>query len=380
MNLSKKVTTLILIITFTFSPVFSIKAEAQWVVLDPANLVQSITKVVKDYGLDGLAWQITNIIIQRMSASTVKWINSGFKGSPAYVTDPEAYFTKIGDDLSARYIFSNPNLDFLCEPYRVKIRIALQKNLYPQDERWRCSLTDVVDNIDDFMNDFERGGWDGFFELTQRSQNPLELYMMAENDLMREGAVKVNIATQELNQGQGFMSFKECEIQGEDIVVPGYPGDPTRPERRTKVCLKEVTNTPGSVISKQLNKQLGLGSDKLAVADEFNEIIGALLNQLVSGVFSGIGGGFRGLSRPSSTAEPSLQQRLATTTDPQLDYFGNPANTSILDKPVPDPYCLDQADDPNDLQTYDTDPNWCQYPRDTVELWPTDPSQTPPIP
>ncbi|KKP56245.1 MAG: hypothetical protein UR80_C0010G0006 [Parcubacteria group bacterium GW2011_GWB1_35_5] len=377
MNLSKKVTTLILIITFIFSPVFSIKAEAQWVVLDPANLVQSIAKVVKDYGLDGLAWQITNIIIERMSASTVKWINSGFKGSPAYVTDPESYFTKIGDDLSVRYIFSNPNLDFLCEPIRAKIRIALQSNYYLQDERWRCSLTDVVDNIDDFMNDFERGGWDGFFELTQKPQNnPLGAYMMAENDLMREVAAKVDIATQELNQGQGFMSFKECEIWGEDIVVPGYPGDPTRPERRTKVCLKEVTNTPGSVISEQLNKQLGLGSDKLAVADEFNEIISGLLNQLVSAVFSGIGGGLRGLSSPSSTAEPSLQQRLATTS-PQLDYFNKPADTSILDKPVPDPYCLD---DINSSIYPDADPNVCEFPRDTVELWPTDPSQTPPIP
>src|SRR3989338_8596398 len=106
---NKKVIVLILVITFVFSPLLARKAEAQWVVFDPANFANTLANMLKDYGLDTIAWQIVNMVIERMAASTVKWINSGFKGSPAYVTDPESYFTKIGDDLSVRYIFSNPN-------------------------------------------------------------------------------------------------------------------------------------------------------------------------------------------------------------------------------------------------------------------------------
>src|SRR3989344_2337552 len=293
----------------------------------------------KEFGFDTLAWLVVNLIIERMSASTVNWINTGFQGSPAYVTDPEAYFLDIGDKIAGQFILNDPDLNLLCGPIRAKIRLALSQN-YMREPIYRCTLTDVVDNIDGFMNDFSQGGWDGFFELTQRTQNsPIGAYLQAENELDLQIATRQGTKRAELNWGQGFMSFNECEIWGEDIVIPGYPGDPTRPERRTKVCLKEVTNTPGSVISEQLNKQLGVGQDKLAAADEINEIISALLNQLVGAVVGGIGKGLRGLTnRDSSNNNVQFTGQLTNTAKETVDYFGGSTNTDILDIPLPDPY------------------------------------------
>lgn len=331
-KMNKKIITVVLIITFVFSPVFAQKAEAQWVVFDPANFANTLSNMVKDYGLDALAWQIANMIIERMTAATVNWINSGFEGRPAYVTDPETYFKDLGDQIAGQYIFSNPNLNFLCGPINARIRLALTRN-YIQDRQWQCTLTDVMGNMEDFMGDFERGGWDKFFEMTQKPQNnPLGAYLQAENELNLQIATRQGTKKAELDWGNGFMSYQRCNQWSVPPPPPaGYTGPPLQP-----VCINSETVTPGSVIQDQLNKQLGSGSDKLVVADEINEIVSALLNQLISRVVGGIGNGLRGMSSPGAGSSGTFTDQLNTGAN--SDYFGNTQDTTILDQPIPDPY------------------------------------------
>jgi len=329
-NLFKKTLTFVLISTFVFSPTFAITARAQWI---------DISTAAKDYGLDALGWEIVNRIISRMSASTVKWINSGFEGKPAYVTDPTAYFTDLGDKVAGEFIFRNANLNFLCGTMSAKIRLALANN-YNRNEGdiWRCTLTDVIDNVDGFMNDFEQGGWDGFFALTQEQQNnPIGAYIQAEGELARRIAEKTGAKDKELSWGSGFMSQKECVETGPAISVPIYDaqGKEIGSKPAEGPCLKEVTVTPGDTISNQLNKQLGLGNDKLAVADEINEIISGLLNQLVSRVIGGVAGGLRGASESNSSNNNQMLTEQLSTSQTTVDYFGNVQDTSVLDVPLP---------------------------------------------
>ena len=342
---NKKIIVSILTIIFVFSPVFAIPAQAQWVIYDPMDSV-------KNYGLDAFAWTIVILIMERMTASTVNWINGGFKGSPAFVTDPEAYFKDIGDKVAGQYIFSNPNLNFLCGPIQAKIRLALTQN-YNQDRVWQCTLTQVGKNMDDFMNNFENGGWDNLFELTQRQQNnPIGAYLQAQNELNLQIATRQGTKQKELDWGNGFMSFNECtkhgvattrtveeggrfELQadGSNKYIEGTKKQVTDPPP----CISEKTSTPGSVISDQLNKQLGLGQDKLVVADEINEIVSALLNKLVSSVVGGIGKGLRSLSKPDATTGNQVFSEQLSTVETTVDYFGSSQNTGILDIPPPDP-------------------------------------------
>ena len=113
MNLPKKIAIFLLIFSFVFSPIFAVPAQAQWI-----DIVQS----AKEMGLDTVGWMLADRTIKRMTASTVKWINSGFRGSPAYVTDPQAYFLDIGDKVAGEFI-ENSGLDFLCSPIKAKIKI-----------------------------------------------------------------------------------------------------------------------------------------------------------------------------------------------------------------------------------------------------------------
>lgn len=324
---------LLSVFSISFLPIFSRKAEAQWAVWD-------IPGALKDMGLDAIAWEVVNRVINRMAASTVQWINSGFQGSPMYVTNPESYFLDIGDQLAGQYILSDPDLQFLCGPLQAKVRIALARSYLGEDQRWNCTVTDVIDNIDDFMDNFERGGWEGFMKISQESQNnPLGAYMQAEGALSRELSKAIGTKKEELSWGSGFLSKKECvewdeadpaELAELEALDPGtsYEG--------TRVCIREETVTPGETISNQLNDVLGIGNNKLAVADEINEIVSALLNQLVNKIVGGMGS-LLGASRPDPTEKntQSLRDLLASSTE-TVDYFGNKQDTTITNQPIPD--------------------------------------------
>lgn len=358
---SKKFTAVLIVFVFlsaSLSPLFARKAQAQWVVATPdadailaaiaastaVSAGGSTAQVSKEFGLDGIAFLIAKLIIQRITASTVNWINSGFKGNPAFVTNPEAYFGDIADKVAGQAIFNNPNLNFLCGPISAKIRIALQSNYIGDNNRYRCTLTQIGQNMDNFMADFNNGGWDNFFEVTQRQQNnPIGAYMMAENEMTLQIATRQGTAQAELNQGNGFLSSKKCNagttVEGANYVSP--TGQKTVQDSSGNYCAESnlQTVTPGSVIAAQLNKQLGAGTDSLVTADEINEIVSALLTQLVSHVVGGIGSGLRSLSSPDSTSggQSFTSQMSNSTAAGTTDYFGNKQDTSILDIPIPVP-------------------------------------------
>jgi len=376
----------IMIVLTSLSPLFAKKAEAQWITWDPGNFVPNLADNIKDYGLDAVAWTIVNHIIERMSASTVKWINGGFKGKPAFLENPERFFGDVGKKVGGQFIFTNPKLDFLCSPIRAKIRIALSKNFVDDRNRWQCTLDNVGNNLQNFMDDFEQGGWDTFFELTQKQQNnPIGAYIQSENEMYIQIANKQKNLSDELNRGNGFLNFKQCvrwntpgatidtkelndslnadfnKAFGDAYLDPEHTGDAidsvdnsqefdtSQFETRSKEpsCAEEKVNTPGGVISEQLNKTLGLGGEKLAVADEINEIVSALLNQLTGKIIGGIGKGLRSLTQPDSSNGNQIFNEQLSSTKPGGQIVGY--------------FCFDNETDPND-PNYDTDPNTCAHP------------------
>ncbi len=354
------------ITSLSFSPFFAKKAEAQWIVWDPGNFAPNaltafnttLQSPVKEFGLDTIAWMLVNIIIERMAASTVNWINNGFRGSPAFVTDPETYFRNIGDKVTGQIIYNHPDLRFMCAGIRTKVQIALTQN-YIRPFNYQCTLGQIDRNFDGFMNDFNQGGWDGFIQLSQNSQNnPLGLY----NSWNDERLNRVNSALQrkqeELSQGRGFLSWKSCAQWSEPIAgyttearqgVTGLPEDEENsqfgeiPARDVSgippKCIKEQVNTPGSVIETQLNSVLGIGNSRLQVADEINEIISALLNQLAARIIGGVGKGLRALGGRDNN----------TSSRPYFEQLRNASLTDVIPMPAngqcPDYYIVISAEE-----------------------------------
>lgn len=267
---------------------------------------------------DGFAWFALNMVIERLAASTINWINTGFKGSPAYITSSENYFLDIGNKIAGEFIANDPRLSQLCGPISARVRIALTSN-YIGERQWQCTLSEVTGNLEDFMGDFSQGGWDNFFEVTQRDQNnPIGAYLQAQNELSLQLSSAQETKKMELQWSSGFLSKKECvrydkgapgeTVQMERLLVGIDPeGNEIYQEQiRQKLpdvppkCLEERTSTPGSVIENQLNDVLGLGNKRLSVADELNEIIASLLNQLTAKAIGSVSRGLRSLSSPDT--------------------------------------------------------------------------------
>ncbi len=257
--------------------------------LNDAKEVKICTSILKKAvcfpGLDKIAITVAKAYIERIVDSTVEWINNGFDGNPAYVTDPKRFFLDIANGEAGNFIKGieiggkngTTTLDFLCSPFKANIKISLIQN-FRKHNPYECSLTKVIGNIDDFYKDFTQGGWDAWFTMTQNtSNNPYSAYLEAKIDLDSRIASAVGLENQRLDWGKGFLSFNTCAVK-EDVYEDNGNGTATRKDG--KCLVPGETVTPGTVIENQFEKVFGAGFDQLELADEFDELIGALLGQL----------------------------------------------------------------------------------------------------
>jgi hypothetical protein len=219
----------------------------------------------------------------------------------------------------------------LCGPFRAQIRVALVKTYLAEDDpnQLTCTFNAIGGNLSQFAHSFDQGGgWAGFLQVTQNNQNnPWGSYLEAQQKLA------VNISTQKQNVekerqfGSGFLSYKRCpkgKTRGEVANQPTYNNDPYEdlskrieidPEggvvaNASDCTVPMETVTPGSVIEKQLANQLGSGVEQLNLTNSINQIMNALMVQLVSRIFSSIQGGLRGLGEKQSGDRAPFAQQL----------------------------------------------------------------------
>ncbi len=263
--------------------------------------------VVKENILDGIGWAIAKQMVSSMTRSLINWVNSGFEGSPAFITDLNAFLLDALDTAAGEYIKSLGDIgEFICSPFKLDIQAALsvayaqaRTGLPSGPTAPACKLTDIANNIEGFFAGINEGGWGDWLEVTSDPQNtPYGAYLEAQARLK----IKLrNEAGQELevaSWGDGFLSKKICE------TIEGTGG--------SEKC---TISTPGQVISEALTFQLSTGPRSLIEADEINELIGALLNQLVLKSMEGING-LLGLSGGTGYTDYTLN---GSSTKPFLD-------------------------------------------------------------
>ena len=256
----------------------------------------------KEYVLDPLAWYFAKALLDTMTASIIDWINSGFQGNPAFVNDLKGFMIDVADQAAGGYIYGG-DLAFLCSPFALQIRIALARTRAKQ--RIQCRLSTVVKNIDTF---FDRGvqlqtleQWT-FVTLDQGS-NPYSAYITAKNELDARIAGATGRAAEKLRFSSGFRDV----IHLKSCLTPQSEYEGIKLSDEDRGC---ITGTPGTVIDHQLGDTLTIGNRQLLIADEFDEIINALVGQLAKQALTGIGGlsGLSDSSRGTSYTQRILQE------------------------------------------------------------------------
>lgn len=234
------------------------RAQATWPTIDAPTIGQwatDIVKWIKDHwweyakmALEKIAKAAARQAIMQMTQYTVDWINGKDPlGKPAFISDPGKFFNDAMDEGIGDFIQSNPDLNFLCDPFKFQVSLALQLGYGGGfKDRIGCTLTDINKNIQGAidnsgvvlngqtvtnrgMSNFEsNGGWMKFLEnSTQPQNNPRGAYLISQYELEAQLTQQKTNKTIELAAGDLAIGFKRCY----DTYKDAQTGNPVGPEK-----------------------------------------------------------------------------------------------------------------------------------------------------
>jgi hypothetical protein len=266
---------------------------------------------------DDIAWCIVNTIIDYIVNSTIQWANSGFKGNPAFVRNPEQFFKQLADREAASFIhelaYNSTGIN-VCAPFRIVIATGLAGSYsgnYAQ--RNSCSLSQMQ-QVAMQSGKYTITTPTDWIALIKPQNNVYYSYINAGNELSRRINVKNNTATLDLTINRGFLSYKKCK-------------DNTKPESDKNPC---DTVTPGVLIADSLSSTLNIPKDRIVSAQKFDQMVDAIVNNLIkialSKVLEDVTGKEASQARPSDyySAVPNYYSQPS-----EGNYYGTPGAINV---------------------------------------------------
>lgn len=243
-------------------------------------IVIDIVQQLKDFALDTAVKAIAKIIVNELIHSMINWIRTGDAGNTLFVTNFDQYLFDAADNAAGLFLqeyLSKETYSLLCTPFRAQVFRALAQgyprypsSLFSFGSLARCSLTDVVENVEDFYLSFENGGWAAWFAQARPANNYYGLQLLG-RDESRKRQIRASTETRhDFQTGSGFIADKIClEKVTYTFVDDDNPGvEETRTE-----CAKTFKETVGSAVKAELESVVGADIAGLYEADEISEII-----------------------------------------------------------------------------------------------------------
>lgn len=298
---------------------------AQLPVTDAANLVPNSATAVANTAqaagtapkniLDALAWSVAKMTVQSITRSMVTWINTGFQGSPAFVSDLNENLRYLGDAVAEDF-FRRADQSVIAatgfsvrSPFQDQINAKLREEYYRTTSSWGLNQFNMGTYSTDpkaFIMEgrFSQGGFNAFFATSQnQANNPYGAYLRASNQLAAEIDAAAARRKAELNWGRGFLPWR-----GNCTPASGAPVVLSRSER----CLFDPVKTPGAMVEQSLGITINSPLRQLELADSVNEIVAALVGQMMNQVLGGVG--LSGLSQPTAGGGPSFLDQASSAT------------------------------------------------------------------
>lgn len=240
------------------------------------NAIQQIKGIPIAASFNGIAYCIVNSIIDYVQKSTVAWVKSGFKGNPAFLENPEAFFRTIADKQANAFISGltyNTNNANVCSQFRSDLGIALSESYGSrsggQINQLSCSMAaggSGVSVIPAPGTDPNANYWNQWNMQRQDENNLVGTYIRANEQLYRQIQQKQYTAQNEINNNNGFLSFKKCD-------------DPAAVKRGDNSSCR--TTTPGALIKSSLEDTLNIAKNRLVSAEKIDQLITNLTNTLI---------------------------------------------------------------------------------------------------
>jgi len=322
---------------------------------------------IKDCIIVPMFKQMIKTLIRQFTISVVNWINSGFEGSPSFVTNIGGFMGNVADEVAGQMIYRlGPIGQVLCSPFDLRIRVALglyYTNTYKN--KVVCKLSDIQKNLQNAFTagDFNAGGrgWENWIALTTVPENnQYGSFLKTSSAIDAQIVGAQNIKLQNASWGRGFLSFEKCEETQESleaqasyntVTFEGANPKGSDEEIIARLELKRAKSfrpckiaTPGSTIQDSLSHSLGTDLRQYEIAQSIDAIFGALMNQMIGQIFNATG--LFGASQPNQAyggksylttlasgnfdADFANNLALRNATQPQTGPFALPLQCSVF--------------------------------------------------
>lgn len=227
-------------------------------------------------------------MLQKLTISTVNWINNGNEGGPFFVQNEHGYFESlIRQEI---LIFNSEINDPALYPFGknfIKGKVRTYQNKFSKNAEY--SLDKLIEQTspeftaEEFKSDFSSGGWGAWTALTQNSaNNPLGFYILAGNELQERLDESNSEAKRKLDQSSGFLGDERCADpkgvtrESEKEALKNIERD-AQGNIKGK-CKRWEYVTPGSIIADWATQKANHQENALLKADDLNAAIAAILD------------------------------------------------------------------------------------------------------
>jgi hypothetical protein len=233
-----------------------------------------ITMVFKECILDVLAWAAKMIIFEVILRSIYDWIDEGFDGGPAFLSNASQFFKKLAGYTLEAFINETRLDELLCAPFNESVLNHMTMTLEMEVngsgfKEYACTLESILgENANSKYNsmvvngDIGEVGLSGAMALIRPGNNTYSAIFNIEAEADSKIQQVQGTEKMLLDFGDGHFSLR-CDTEVEGV---------------RKVC------TPGNFVAQQINKWLGGGLDQLKNADEVSEVVAGAIAALVQGI------------------------------------------------------------------------------------------------
>ncbi len=253
-----------------------------------SNTTTNTSHTVEDYAVNYILKPALRVIlaglVQSLINQTVAWITGDEGRNVGFVKDFEQEVLNQANGRGGEFLNRLAGVNLCSANLRNYLKLGLSTpNGNPNflHAQFSCSLTGIVDNVDNFYKSFENGGWAAFLAIAANPQNnPYGATMMAQINFNAAQGSALSSLEQKLKDSGGF---KGVTLKKKSEVCD------VNPETGEPICYtKEVSTTPGKIVSEALSKSLNdtafdfLSADTANIAENaVNTIMTALVQRLM---------------------------------------------------------------------------------------------------
>lgn len=262
-----------------YSEFFGVKkAYANLLVFDPSafgNTLATVSNLTSSYLGRITEWLYTtalrvavNILINEFQNQVVNWIAGN--GKPKFITNWRGFINDVANKAAGQAIYSI--LPQVCSGLGPFLRVALLP-VPTANYGIRCTLNQVVNNVDRFFNNFQTGGWVAYGAALQPQNNLFGVLLLANDIVIQKTAEETAAANSQALAYRGYLSVTKCTQ---------YTLDENGFETTTCEPGHEVATTPGAAVADALATSFGWKGQQIAYAQRFEDLVAAIVNASIN--------------------------------------------------------------------------------------------------